>query len=137
MKRREKIKLIDDTHFAVQRVKPYERKPDEAIDSKAHRKWIASLSCHACGTRDRVEAAHLRKGAGQPKGGDKKDDFWCWPGCFRCHELIQHSVGEDSFWERLLEDPDRWRTVLERYGIKSPVPHVAEAARAEWGRRYG
>jgi hypothetical protein len=132
-----RIRLIDDTGFLVQRVKPHEDKLDETIDSQEHRSWVSSLPCHACGRKDGVQAAHLRKGAGHPKAGDKKDDFWCWPGCFQCHEQIQHMIGEDSFWEKRLGDPDRWRTVLMRYGRRSPVSKVRMGADVEWKRRYG
>ena len=132
-----RAKLFDSPHFMVRREK-VERKPDARIDSQDHRTWVASLPCHACGEEvAEREAAHLRKFAGEPVAGKKKDDFWCWPGCYRCHEQIQHTIGEDSFWERRLRDMDRWRTVLERYGMKSPVLKVRLAAQEEWERRYG
>jgi hypothetical protein len=140
--KRPRVKLIDTSDFLFPKEVPHEPKPDEAIDSRPHREWVASHDCHACGQKpgndfNLVEAAHLRKGAGQPKGGDKKDDFWCWPGCFSCHDLKQHTIGEDRFWEGVLKDFDRWRTVLERYGMRSPVAKVREAATEEFRRRYG
>lgn len=135
-----KLQLIDDSDFLIQRVVEHEAKPSETIESRIHGSWICTLACHHCG-RSRpvvdVEGAHLRKGAGHPKGAGKKDDFWKWPGCFRCHEQIQHVIGEDRFWEGLLNDFDRWRTVLTKYGMQSPDTKVRDAATAEFERRYG
>src|SRR4051812_1543506 len=98
MRKKERVRLMDLSELPHPKVVEHERKPEEVFESQRHRLWVALQPCHACGAKEpltQIEAAHLRKGAGAPRGGGKKDDFWCWPGCIRCHENLQHTIGED------------------------------------------
>lgn len=130
MKRKERVRLIDRSVLAIndtgRRIEP---KTEVWFRSPEHRKWIGSLPCHGCGTREAVEAAHVRRDAHAPMG-DKPHDFFCWPGCVLCHENRQHMIGELTWWaQRNVQDPLMF--VAKRYGLESPCPKT-RAATGQW-----
>lgn len=132
-----KPRLIDDTGFLIQRVQEHERKPDAWLRSPAHLDWVRTNPCRYCGHRPgpfEIQACHLRKGT-DGAGSEKPSDFWCWPGCPRCHG-IQSIMSELAFHrDRGISDP--WRMVLTEFGMRSPVEAVRIAATVEFDLRYG
>jgi hypothetical protein len=83
-----------------------QRQPREK--NAKHLALVRLLPCLVCG-RGPSEAAHVRYGdhlRGKPPTGigQKPDDRWCVPLCFRCHRY-QHTRGERIFWEAQGIDP--------------------------------
>jgi hypothetical protein len=131
-----KVRLIDDTDFLFPREIPHEHKPDFWLRSDDHLAWVRSHKCRYCPQQPGpflIQACHLRKGT-NGAGSEKPSDFWTWPGCPRCH-AAQGLMGEIAF-HRDRGTPDPWRMVLEEFGMLSPYPLVAAAAKVEWERRY-
>lgn len=66
--------------------------------SPAHRAFVRSHACSACGSLVAIECAHVRDGTG---GGMsmKPSDRWCISLCKACH-TEQHALGEKSFEKR-------------------------------------
>ena len=83
------------------------------LKSPKHLKFIRGLPCLSCGRIPPSEAAHIRFGSGNNKGGMgmKPSDNRTVPLCDQCHTK-QHQIGETVFWERL--------------GIKEPVKDFAD-----------
>jgi hypothetical protein len=82
------------------------RKPNLRV-RRAHRKFINSLPCVACGAPAPSECAHVRAGT---DAGMKQtpSDRYSLPLCSRCHRTgkkAQHEVGELRFWAALGIDP--------------------------------
>lgn len=85
----------------------------EARKLKDHLHIIHALPCSVCGSRERIEAAHLRmadieRGKEYTAKGKKPSDKWILPLCARCHREgpdAQHSGSERAFWERHRIDP--------------------------------
>ena len=70
------------------------------ISSVKHQKFVASFPCVVCGNDTQVQWCHIRS---IPKVGNVgkgiRDDRFCIPMCFTCHNL-QHQIGELEFFER-------------------------------------
>lgn len=137
MKRRpEKIRLIDDSAFLVQRGKPHEDKPDAWFRSKDHLAWVRTLPCIMSVERGwcqgAIEAMHLRI---ETDGalGEKPSDYFTAPGCGGHHKL-SHIMGERTFWSALNLDPVKF---VLRLGTQSPCLKTVAAATIEMQRRYG
>tara|TARA_Y100000310_G_C20430049_1_gene691028 strand:+ start:423 stop:716 length:294 start_codon:yes stop_codon:yes gene_type:complete len=70
-------------------------------------RFIASLSCCACGGRGGVVPHHLLRVGDRPKGmGRKNEDRWTIPMCFRCHAVL-HARGDEAAY-------------LDEHGIAGP-----------------
>lgn len=75
-----------------------------------HLKFIRSLPCVVCGSRNNIHAAHIRManrvyGKRDTAGvGAKSDDKFCTPLCAE-HHHEQHTGGEAEFWKRHGLDP--------------------------------
>jgi hypothetical protein len=136
--------LIDTSELAFPKVVRRVRKPGTIFRSSVHRSWIAGLPCLGCGRipperatpdNQRNEAAHLWMGTGHYTKGRKPPDYFCWPGCHRCHQKRQHIIGEPAFFLELgIYDPARY--VLEQYALRSPCQRTVAAAREVWDERY-
>ncbi len=61
----------------------------------AHRNFVRSHACCACGSEVAIEVAHVRSGTGGGMGV-KPSDRWCISLCRDCHQR-QHGVGEETF----------------------------------------
>jgi hypothetical protein len=134
IRKREKVRLIDDAGFAVQRVKYHDPRRDGAwFRSGAHLAHIRTLRCIACGTDQNIEAAHLRKGTDGAMA-QKPSDYFVTPQCARCHK-VSHTVGEPAFYAQLAID-DPIRLALD-FALRSTCHKTVGAATEEWRRRYG
>jgi hypothetical protein len=75
------------------------------IHSVKHQKFVASFPCVVCGNDTQVQCCHIRS---IPKLGNIgkgiRDDKYCIPMCFTCHNL-QHQIGELEFFERFNINP--------------------------------
>jgi hypothetical protein len=75
------------------------------IHSVKHQKFVASFPCVVCGNDTQVQCCHIRS---IPKIGNVgkgiRDDKYCIPMCFTCHNL-QHQIGELEFFERFNINP--------------------------------
>ena len=75
------------------------------IHSVKHQKFVASFPCVVCGNDTQVQCCHIRS---IPKVGNVgkgiRDDRFCIPMCFTCHNL-QHQIGELEFFERFNINP--------------------------------
>lgn len=137
MRRREKIKLIDDSAFAIRRQKIHAPKPDGWFRSSAHLAYVRTLRCASCGADGRaenpIEAAHIRKGT---DGGAsvKPSDFFVLP-LDAMHHKVQHLIGEPRFFDAA-GIPDPILRALE-IAMQSPCDRTRSAAIEEHRRRYG
>lgn len=94
---------------------PKHRKPadPDARRLKDHLSLIHVLPCCVCGSRERVEAAHLRmadisRGKEYTAKGKKPSHKWITPLCAAHHREgpgAQHSMSEKAFWEIHEIDP--------------------------------
>ena len=75
------------------------------IHSVKHQKFVASFPCVVCGNDTQVQCCHIRS---IPKLGNVgkgiRDDKYCIPMCFTCHNL-QHQIGELEFFEKFNINP--------------------------------
>jgi hypothetical protein len=78
---------------------------ENIIHSVKHQKFVASFPCVVCGNDTQVQCCHIRS---IPKLGNIgkgiRDDKYCIPMCFTCHNL-QHQIGEFEFFERFNINP--------------------------------
>lgn len=77
------------------------RKSDKAERGKrypAHRAWVRSHHCCACGSASGLECAHVRIGTDGGMG-IKPSDKWTISLCRDCH-AEQHRIGEPIFEQR-------------------------------------
>jgi hypothetical protein len=87
-----------------------------------HLKFIRGLPCLICGSRNTIQAAHIRAGnavyAKRSTGmGEKSDDRYTLPLCAAHHEE-QHGGNELAFWQRYgINDP--WRIALSLWSHSS------------------
>lgn len=90
----------------------------------AHLAWLRGHVCCACGSPDRIEAAHVRR---ETDGGTglRPDDMWTIPLCNGCHAL-QHLVGEISFEART---GISMKAEAGKYAARSP--HLQKLEREE------
>lgn len=76
--------------------------------SQAHTGYVRGFACAMCGSTTNVVAAHVRLRSGT--GGSQKPDDWLTAplcdgpfsnigGQLGCHN-VQHTIGEETFWER-------------------------------------
>jgi len=75
------------------------------IHSVKHQKFVASFPCVVCGNDTQVQCCHIRS---IPKLGNVgkgiRDDAYCIPMCFTCHNL-QHEIGELEFFGKFNINP--------------------------------
>jgi hypothetical protein len=75
------------------------------IHSVKHQKFVASFPCVVCGNDTQVQCCHIRS---IPKLGNIgkgiRDDKYCIPMCFTCHNL-QHQIGELEFFDKFNINP--------------------------------
>lgn len=86
--------------------------------SPAHRAFVRSFACSACGSQVAVECAHVRNGTG---GGIsmKPSDRWCISLCKECHAK-QHRIGEKTFERHFLGGTGSMKALAEEFARKSP-----------------
>lgn len=98
---------------AIDRSRSEQRAP--RLRDNVYLAWIRRLPCVACGSRERVEAAHIR--AGYPSAGwaptgmqQKPDDARVASLCASCHREgpdAQHRSNERAWWSaRGIDPPD-------------------------------
>lgn len=81
-----------------------------------HLKFIRSLPCVVCGSRNNIQAAHIRManpvyGKRHTGAGEKSSDKFCTSLCGH-HHAEQHMAGEAFFWRRYGIDPFQVATSL-------------------------
>jgi hypothetical protein len=133
IRKREKVRLIEDTAFMVRREKFARPKPEAWFRSGDHLDFIRGRACLACGKTVGVVAAHVRKGT---DGAAKKkpSDYFTVPLCDYCHR-VQHQIGEPAFWTaQLTFDPIEIALDL---ATRSDCHRTRAAATEERRRRYG
>jgi hypothetical protein len=92
------------------------RRKHPRVENRNHLSFIRRLPCIVCGTRVRIEAAHIRMGNplyGKPQAGmgEKPSDQFVLPLCMRHHDE-QHAMNEAQFWMALAIDPLRLALAL-------------------------
>jgi hypothetical protein len=130
--RKERVRLIDDSGFAVRRVKVHEPKPDGWFRSSAHLAYVRTLRCVATGADQDIEACHVRKGT-DGGAGVKPSDLFVLPMTKYQHK-VQHQIGEPAFYDRI-GIPDPILRALE-IAMQSPCERTKAAAIEEHRRRY-
>ena len=102
------FRIATDQQYGRPKVPPKRRKHDpEARKLRDHLSMVHVLPCIACGSRERVEAAHVRmadleRGKDYTAKGKKPSHRWILPLCASCHRegpTAQHSMSERVFWE--------------------------------------
>ena len=81
--------------FLPARIKRDSGKKNAGKRSPAHRAWVRSHACSACGSQSAIECAHVRDGT-DGGTGLKPSDKWCISLCKDCHSR-QHQIGEAAF----------------------------------------
>lgn len=81
-----------------QRIKRDSGKKDAGKRSPAHRAFVRSHACSACGDTAAIECAHVRVGT-DGGVGIKPSDRFTISLCKPCHSL-QHQLGEREFEKR-------------------------------------
>lgn len=69
-------------------------KADKGRRSPAHRAWVRSHACCACGSTAGIECAHVRVGT-DGGTGLKPSDWWTVSLCSECHRY-QHTTSEQT-----------------------------------------
>ena len=77
------------------RIKHKSDKADRGRRSPAHRAFVRSHACCACGSETAIECAHVRTGT-DGGTGIKPSDKWTISLCKDCHAR-QHTMGETTF----------------------------------------
>jgi hypothetical protein len=94
------------------------------IHSVKHQKFVASFPCVVCGNDTQVQCCHIRS---IPKLGNIgkgiRDDKYCIPMCFTCHNL-QHQIGELEFFYKFNINPI---AVSLKLAIISPCNKINQA----------
>ena len=98
-----------------QRIKRDSGKKDAGKRSPAHRSFVRSHACCACGSVTAIECAHVREGTDGGMGM-KPSDRWTISLCVKCHRK-QHQLGEGTF-ERL--HGINMKALAEEFIRKSP-----------------
>jgi hypothetical protein len=104
-----------------QRIKRDSGKKDVGKRSPAHRAFVRSHACSACGSLTAIECAHVRVGT-DGGTGFKPSDRWTISLCKDCHSR-QHQVGEKAF-ER--EAGINMKLLAEEFFKRSPHRHKLE-----------
>ena len=91
------------------------------INSVKHQKFVASFPCVVCGNNTQVQCCHIRS---IPKLGNVgkgiRDDAYCIPMCFTCHNL-QHEMGELAFFYKFNINPIH---IAMRLSVISPCDKI-------------
>ena len=94
------------------------------INSVKHQKFVASFPCVVCGNNTQVQCCHIRS---IPKLGNVgkgiRDDAYCIPMCFTCHNL-QHEIGELEFFGKFNINPI---LISMKLSIISPCVKINQA----------
>lgn len=107
---------------AIDRSRPEQRK--ERQRDNGYLSWLRRLPCVCCGSRQRVEAAHVRAGyaaAGWSPTGmmQKPDDQRAVPLAADCHREgphAQHRTNERAWWAELgIDPPDLCADLIAAY----------------------
>ena len=87
------------------RIKPTHenRQRQPRVKDEKHLRFISTLPCIVCGLEGSTQACHVRfadisRGKRETGKGEKPDDKWVVPMCFK-HHAEQHSMDEESFWQ--------------------------------------
>lgn len=105
-----------------------------------HLKFIRTLPCLVCGSRNTIQAAHIRAGnavyAKRATGaGEKPSDQWCLPLCAAHHEE-QHRGNEITFWRQHGIDPFRVaQSLYQLCGDEAAAELVIKLARPNGVKR--
>ena len=96
--------------------------------SQAHCTFVRSHNCCVGGCDGRpIEVAHVRNGSGAGIG--QKPDDWNTVSLCQSHHVLQHAMGEASFWTRIAwKDP---QDLIEAFIKASPKRHEIEQIRRE------
>ena len=108
-----------------QRIKRDSGKKDVGKRSPAHRAFVRSHACCACGSQSAIECAHVRVGT-DGGTGIKPSDRWCISLCKSCH-ADQHRMGERTFEKMWGID---LREIAAAFFKASPHRHKLEASNA-------
>lgn len=91
------------------------------VKSKKHLQFVASHCCLICRNSE-VQVAHIRHLPSGNQGLSRKDDRYCIPLCFSCHQA-QHKMNERLFWQKYGINP---LGVAKQLCLKSPCKKVKE-----------
>lgn len=86
--------------------------------SPAHRSWVRSHACCACGSSQNIECSHVRLGTDGGMGL-KPSDEWTISLCRTCHSM-SHNVGEATFAR---ENKIDLKALAQEFIKKSPHKH--------------
>lgn len=106
-----------------QRIKRDSGKKDVGKRSPAHRAFVRSHACCACGSLTAIECAHVRVGT-DGGTGIKPSDRWCLSLCKDCHSR-QHQIGEPAFEK---EAGIKMKDLAAEFFKRSPHRHKLEAS---------
>jgi hypothetical protein len=86
------------------------------LRSGDHLKFIRSLPCVVCLTRNNIQAAHIRAaniayGKRDTGVGSKSSDHWTLPACAAHHDE-QHRINELAYWASEGIDPFKTASAL-------------------------
>ena len=139
------FRIRTEQEYGRPKVKPRKKPRDpEARKLRDHLSLIHCLPCVICGSRQRVEAAHLRmsdveRGKEYTAKGKKPSDKWITPLCARHHREgpeAQHSMSERAFWEMHDIDPiTLCERLWEATGDVEAMQFVIRTARQYQGDR--
>jgi len=109
---------------------PKKEKRTGRFRSQRHLRHVRSHYCINCDASAPIEAAHVRLGSGAGMG-QKPDDYIAVALCKTCHDL-QHTMGEQSFWEAYYNAKGHGaHYVIEAFIRSSPVRHEIQLHRQE------
>ena len=108
--------------FLPPRIKRASGKKDVGKRSPAHRAFVRSHACCACGSQSAIECAHVRR-CTDGGIGIKPSDRWCISLCKPCHSE-QHQIGEQAFERKYKID---MRALAVSFLKASPHKHKFEA----------
>lgn len=108
--------------FLPPRIKRASGKKDVGRRSPAHRAFVRSHACCACGSQTAIECAHVRVGT-DGGTGLKPSDRWTISLCKDCHSR-QHQIGEPAFE---MEHKINMRELAEAFFRASPHRNKLEA----------
>lgn len=103
---------------------PRPSKPDKRYRSPAHRTFVRSHACSACGSMIAIEVAHVRTGTDGGMGM-KPGDYWTISLCKSCHGW-QHSNSEQALEAKHGFD---MKTTAREFVKASPKRRELEQAR--------
>lgn len=97
------------------------RTKKKLIKSIKHLKFVAEYPCLVCGS-DSVQVAHIRHLPSGNQGLSRRDDRYCVPLCFTCHQA-QHKINERKYWEARAINP---LEIAKELCLQSPCNKVKD-----------